>query len=158
MGENGIAREVTRRHVHEEEFGAPPERLFALLLTPSAIRGWWGASRAVVLPEVGGVWAATWGDDEDDPDYVTAATIAELEPPRRLVLVDYRYRARTGPLPFTADFRTEFTVEPAPGGARLRVVQAGFPDAPAADPFYAACETGWRATFAGIRRHLGGVI
>lgn len=147
---------MTRRHVHEEELPARPERLFALLLTPSDIRGWWGAARAVVLPERGGIWAAAWGDDEDDPDYVTVATIAELEPPRRLVLADYRYRARSGPLPFAADFRTELTVEPAPGGAKLRVVQDGFPEAPEADPFYAACETGWRATFAGIRRHLGG--
>jgi uncharacterized protein YndB with AHSA1/START domain len=146
---------MTRRHVHEEEFAASPERLFALLLTPSDIRGWWGAARAVVVPESGGFWAAAWGDDEDDPDYVTVATLAEVEPPRRLLMVDYRYRARAGPLPFAADFRTELTVEPvAGGGARLRVVQDGFPDAPAADAFYAACDTGWRSTFAGIRRHL----
>ena len=40
----------TRDHVHEEEFPVPAEQLFALLLTPSAIRGWWGASAAIVLP------------------------------------------------------------------------------------------------------------
>jgi hypothetical protein len=73
-----------------------------------------------------------------------------------MVLTDYRYRAKTGPLPFKADFVTEFAVEPHPQGSRLRVTQSGFPAGPEADDFYTACETGWRNTFAGIRRHLAG--
>src|SRR5262245_65723227 len=94
----------TRKHVHCEVFTVTPERLFALLHTPSAIRGWWGAARAIALPQQGGIWAAVWGEAEDDPDYVTAATIREFDPPRRLVLADFQYHARTGPLPFAADF------------------------------------------------------
>ena len=145
---------ATRKHVHEEIFNAPPERLFSLLHTPSAIRRWWGAARAVVLPEPGGVWAAAWGESEDEPDYVTAATIREFDPPRRMVLADYRYRARSGELPFDADFVTEFEVAPHPQGSVLCVSQDGFPVEPAADGFYAACEKGWADTFAGIRRYL----
>lgn len=145
---------ATRAHAHEERFDVPAERLFALLHTPSAIRGWWGAARAVVMPEAGGTWAAAWGEDEDAPDYVTSATIQAFEPPRRMVLADYRYHARTGPLPFDADFVTEFRVEPAGDGATLRVTQAGFPADPSADDFYAACEQGWQDTFAGIRRFM----
>lgn len=144
----------TREHVHEETFAVPPERLFALLHTPSAIRQWWGVARAVVMPEPGGIWAAAWGDAEDDPDYVTVATIREFDPPRRMVLTNYRYRARTGQLPFEADFVTEFRVVPHPRGSALRVSQAGFPVGPEADEFYAGCEKGWRDTFAGIRKYL----
>lgn len=144
----------TRKHVHEETFPVPPERLFALLHTPSAIRGWWGAARVVVLPEPGGTWAAAWGDSEDDPEYVTVATIRDFEPPARMVLTDYRYHARSGPLPFEADFVTEFLVTANETGATLRVTQDGFPADPAADAFYAGCEKGWRDTFAGIRRFL----
>jgi uncharacterized protein YndB with AHSA1/START domain len=144
----------SRKHVHEEAFAASPEQLFALLHKPSAIRRWWSAARAVVLAQPGGLWSATWGDDEDAPDYVTAATIREFDPPRRLVLADYRYAARTGPLPFQADFVTEFTVSPHADGASLRVVQDGFPVGPEADAFYAGCEKGWRDTFAGIRKYL----
>ncbi len=145
----------TRRHVHEEVFRVPPEKLFALLHTPSAIRQWWEAARAIVLSERGGVWTATWGGSEDDPDYVTMATIREFEPPSRLVLSDYRYRARSGPLPFRADFVTEFLVAPHPEGSTLRVCQDGFPAGPEADEFYSACGDGWRNTFRGIRRFLG---
>ena len=144
----------TRCHAHEIVLPASPERVFALLHTPSAVRGWWGASRAIVLPQEGGVWAATWGESEDDADYVTAATIRVFEPPSRLVLADYRYRARSGPLPFRADFVTEFTVRPHPEGSLLRVVQDGFPTDPVADAFYAACERGWHETFASLRRYV----
>jgi uncharacterized protein YndB with AHSA1/START domain len=144
----------TRKHLHEEVFPVSPDRLFALLHTPSAIRCWWAAARAIVLPQAGGVWAAAWGEAEDDPDYVTVATICEFAPPHRMVLCDYRYRARTGPLPFNAEFITEFVVLPHPEGAVLRVTQDCFPTSPEADEYYASCEKGWRLTFAGVRRYI----
>ena len=52
---------------------------------------------------------------------------ASLIRPRRLVFADYQYVAKTGPLPFQAEFVTEFTVTPHAEGAVLRVVQDGFP-------------------------------
>lgn len=144
----------TRKHVHEIELPAQPEHVFALLHTPSAIRQWWGAARAVVLAQEGGTWMAAWGESEDDPDYITAATIHLFEPPRRLVLTDYKYFAKRGPLPFHADFTTEFTIEAKPGGSLLRVSQDGFPCDPIADAFYAGCEIGWRNTFENLKRFL----
>lgn len=144
----------SRKHVHEETFLVVPKRLFALLHTPSAIRQWWGADRAIILPEPGGYWVAAWGASEDDPDYVTVATIQEFNPPHRMVLADYRYHAPNDPLPFEAGFVTAFDVAPHPEGATLRIEQEGFPSGPEGDAFYAACETGWRDTFAGIRRFL----
>jgi uncharacterized protein YndB with AHSA1/START domain len=144
----------TRKHIHEETFDVTPERLFAILHTPSAIRGWWSASRAIVLAQRGGIWAATWGDSEDAPDYITVATIRDFEPPVRMVLTNYRYFAKSGPLPFEAQFVTEFTVTAHASGATLRVVQDGFPTCAEADAFYAGCEKGWRDTFAGIRRFV----
>jgi uncharacterized protein YndB with AHSA1/START domain len=148
---------MPRQHTHEEIFPVSAERLFALLHTPSAIRGWWGAARAIVVPEEGGLWAAAWGEDEDAPDYITVATLKVFDPPRRMTLGDYRYVSKDGPLPFEADFVTTFEVEAVErASARLRVIQDGFPDGAEADDFYAACETGWRDTFAGIRRFLDG--
>jgi uncharacterized protein YndB with AHSA1/START domain len=140
-----------RTHVHEEAFHTTPERLFRLIHTPSDIRKWWGVSHAIVIPEPGGLWSAIWGD-EDDPDYVTTATMKVFDPPRRIVFGDYRYKAKSGPMPFQADFETEFFVTPIAEGATLRVTQAGFPSEAIADDFYAACQTGWKNTFAGIRK------
>lgn len=145
---------ATRAHVHEDIFSASPETMFALLHTPSAIREWWGAERAVIIPETGGVWAAAWGEDEDDPDFITVATIQVFDPPRRIVFSDYRYESKSGALPFDANFVTEFNVTPTPEGTMLRVCQDGFPAGPEADEFYAACEQGWRDTFQGIHDFL----
>ncbi len=144
----------TRQHKHCEEFSVSAEQLFQLLVAPSAIRQWWSASRAIVLPQTGGIWTAAWGDAEDEPDYITAATIRDFEPPRRLVLGDFQYFAKSGPLPFEADFTTEFLVDSGMDGATLEVIQRGFPCDPAADEYFAACQQGWRDTFAGIRKYL----
>jgi len=146
---------ATRKHECGLELTERPERVFAILHTPSAIRGWWGAARAIVQPVQGGTWAAVWGDAEDDPDYVAVARLAVFDPPRRLVFADYQYYAKSGPLPFDASaLTTEFRVAQLPRGSRLTVIQDGFPSDPAADAFYAACERGWAATLESIRRYL----
>lgn len=145
---------MTRTIERSEEFPCSVDDLFALLVTPSAICTWWSATRAIVLPEEGGTWAAAWGEDEDAPDYVTTARMVVFDPPRRLTLDDYRYASKAGPMPFEADFRTTFSVEAAEAGARLTVEQEGFPDGPEADEFHAGCVEGWRNTFAGIRSFL----
>jgi uncharacterized protein YndB with AHSA1/START domain len=131
------------------------EAAFALLHTPSAIRAWWAAARAVVAARRGGLWVAAWGADEDAPDYITAARILIWEPPHRLRLGEFEYVTPDGQgLPFEAALETEFTVLAEPEGCRLTVRQSGFPAGPAADAFFTACEQGWAATFAGIARYV----
>lgn len=124
-----------------------------MLITPSAICQWWGAARAIVMPQQGGVWAAAWGD-EDDPDYISIFQISVFDPPGRLVFSGSQYYAKDIKLPFEADFTTEFLIEPSAAGCSLQATQEGFPCDPIADDFYAACETGWKNTFAGIRSFL----
>jgi uncharacterized protein YndB with AHSA1/START domain len=146
----------TRSHVHTEVLDATPEQAFDLLVTPSAIRQWWGASCAVVDAREGGVWAAVWGS-EDDPDYISTATLVEFDPPRQLAMKYGKYYAKSDPLPFefAANALTIFTIEPNGEGCSLRVEQTGFPCETIADDFYAACEAGWKNTFSGIREYLG---
>ncbi|MEP0845232.1 MAG: SRPBCC domain-containing protein [Phycisphaerae bacterium] len=87
---------TTRSLAHEIELPHRAERVFALLHTPSDVRAWWFAARVVIVPTAGGIWSAAWGENEDDPDYVTCARIAVFEPPRRLVLDRHFYYARGG--------------------------------------------------------------
>ncbi len=145
-----------REIIRELELPVTPGEAFALLHTPSAIRGWWSAERAVVAPRQGGLWIAAWGADEDAPEYITAARILVWDPPHRLRLGAFEYYTTAGGLPFEADLQTEFSVRPAPGGAILRVEQTGFPENPEADEFFGACQQGWVATFEGIQRFLAG--
>jgi uncharacterized protein YndB with AHSA1/START domain len=148
----------TRKHVHQIELAVAPEEVFAILHTPSAIRNWWFANRAIVMAQEGGTWAAAWGENEDDPDYITTATIKVFDPPNRLVLSDFKYYSKEEPLPFAANFETEFTVIPASEGSILQVSQDGFPKDAVADKFYAACEKGWRDTFESIRRYFDDAV
>ena len=144
----------TRKHIHEEEFPVSQEEMFGILIKPSAIRKWWGASRAIVLAEENGIWAGTWGDDEDNPDYISTFTISEFEPPKRILFDDAKYFPKDGGLPFEAKITAEFIVEKTDSGCKLRVVQDGFPKDSGADDYYNACETGWKNTFEGIRKYL----
>ncbi len=144
-----------RCHEHKIELAAPPERVFALLHTPSDICRWWGAARVIVIPKQGGMWSAAWGDNEDNPEYVTAATMRVFDPPRRIVFSNYQYESSHAPLPFEADFITEFMVRPTDAnGSILSVRQDGFPAGPEADDFYAGCEMGWHDTFDSIQKYL----
>ncbi len=144
----------TRKYVHKEAFDVVPEKLFLALHTPSAIRSWWGASRAIVIAQEGGMWAAAWGDREDDPDSITSAVIAAFDPPRRLVLDNVRSYVRQGPLPFEVLFVTEFLVTPVPHGCNLKITQDGFPMGPEGDEFLESCARGWMETCQRLRDYL----
>ncbi len=144
----------TRKHVHEENFPVSQRKMFEILIKPSAICKWWGASRAIVLPEENGIWAGVWGEEEDNPDYISAFTIAAYDPPRRILFTDAKYFSKDGGFPFEAKLTAEFIVEEATRGCTLRVVQDGFPCDSEADEFYSACETGWKNTFEGIRNYF----
>jgi uncharacterized protein YndB with AHSA1/START domain len=145
---------TTRKHVCQIELAATPETVFQLLITPSAIRQWWQASRAIVDPRKGGVWGAAWGSSEDDPDYTGFYRIGTFDPPRRMIFSESTYYAKSGPLPFQADFVVEFLIRPSTKGCVLQVTQDGFPADSVADDFYNACEIGWKNTFEGIRKYL----
>lgn len=144
----------TRKHIHEEEFAVSPKKMFAILHTPSAICQWWGASKAIVLAEENGIWAAAWGENEDEPDYITSFVIKDFEPPKRMFLNEAKYFASEGQPPFEVKMTAEFIVEPSETGCLLRVIQDGFPCDTIADDFYTACDVGWRNTFEGIRKFV----
>ena len=125
---------------------ASPEQVFQVLITPSAIRKWWDAARAIVIPEAGGIYAVAWGAAEDAPDYITVSTIKIFDPPRELLFTDFRYLSSGGSLPFEPVLDLCFRLEAADDGTLLTVEQTGFPDDPEADAFYRACVKGWQDT------------
>src|SRR5690606_37495845 len=62
---------------------AGPNQVFDLLITPSRVRSWWGASCAIIIPRLEGLWVAVVRQ-EDQPDYVSAHRITGFDPPRLL--------------------------------------------------------------------------
>ncbi|MEW5800230.1 MAG: SRPBCC domain-containing protein [Bacteroidota bacterium] len=145
---------TTRKHTQEIFLPVSAEKIFHLLITPSAIREWWGASRVIVHPKRGGIWIAAWGEEENQPDYITSATMSVFDPPVRIVMMKYDYFSKNGPLPFAASFETEFLITRQSNGCILRITQDGFPSDPVANEFYAACETGWKTTLEQIALYV----
>ncbi|MDH3649532.1 MAG: hypothetical protein OEQ53_07605 [Saprospiraceae bacterium] len=70
---------------------ADPGTVFLAVLKPSAIMAWWSANAAIVLAQEGGTYAVQWGNDLDDPDYITAASIINFDPPKGFSLTNYVY-------------------------------------------------------------------
>ena len=144
----------TREIQREISLDVSVERAFNLLITPSEIRQWWLANRAIVLPKAGGTWAAAWGDDEDGPDYVTCAKIVKYDPPSVLCLAEYEYFSKDGGLPFEADFEVEFEVQSRDSTTILKITQRGFPADESADAFFSGCQKGWDDTLASMQKFL----
>jgi uncharacterized protein YndB with AHSA1/START domain len=102
-----MPREITQ----EYSINLNLKAVFDALISPAMIKKWWFANSAIVLPEEGGVYAVTWGEDIDNPDYISIANIASFDPPFRLLLTDFKYKSKEGGLPFEADMETEFRIE-----------------------------------------------
>lgn len=146
---------TTREITHSEVFTANADVLFTMLITPSSIRGWWGVARAIVIAEEGGIYALTWGDDEDKPDYSSIGDIVTYMPGKTFEISNYRYTALTGKHPFSIkDMVVRFEMLPEGERTKLTVINSGFPTDKIADEFYNGCVQGWKDTFAGIRNFL----
>ncbi len=130
------------------------EEVFDALISPSQIKKWWYAKTAIVLPEVGGLLAVTWGENEDDPDYITISSISEFERPYKLKLIYEKYFSKSGPLPFEAKMDVTYTLEGMADKTKLIVVQDGFPVNIAADQYYHGCVKGWDDTLFSFKNVL----
>jgi uncharacterized protein YndB with AHSA1/START domain len=109
----------------------------------------------IVAPHLNGLWIATWGDDEDSPDFITAARLTAFDPPKYLRFSQFEYTVGSGKPPsFTNQLEIEFTIIPAETGSILHIHQWGFPDEPSADEFFNSCIQGWSNTFEGIERYV----
>ena len=142
-----------RREEISEPFAVTPERMFEILITPAAVRGWFGASTAVIDPRKGGSWVAAYGEGEGDRDFVNSFRILEYDPPRRLFLGAGKLLTENK-WPIATNITTDLLVEPHPGGCTLRIIQELDPHDALLDDYFDACIAGWQNSFEGIRNYL----
>jgi uncharacterized protein YndB with AHSA1/START domain len=143
----------TRRQILEEPFGITPERMFAILTTPGAIRSWWGASSVVIDARKGGSWVTAAGETDADFEFINSFEILEFDPPKRMLLGGGKYFAGNN-WPIRTNITTELIVEAQPAGCILRIVQESSPADPLLDDYFDACVAGWQNSFEGIRNYL----
>ena len=141
-------------HATSIDLTCPVYEAFKALVTPSSIRTWWGASRAIVVPGEGGIWAASWGE-EDLPDFVNAFTISRYEEPGLLQLTQFRYLDKKNPTPeFTFNMNIRFELSTTSNGCLLTISQSGFPDTAEGYEFLKGCELGWKQTLNQLKQFL----
>ena len=100
----------------------PPARVWAALTQADQLGAWFGTQASIDL-RPGGEVVFTW-DGSTGPRGVSRGVIETVEPTQRFA---FRWQANSGEPPMT---RVEFTLEPHPGGTRLRVVESGFASLP----------------------------
>ena len=142
-----------RRKEIEEPFPISPDKMFEILITPSSIRSWWGASTVVIDARAGGSWVTAAGDGNNDSEYINSFEILEFDPPNRMLLGSGRYFTGKN-WPIQTSMTTELVVAARPNGCTLRIVQELTPADPLLDDFFDACIAGWENCFEGIRNYL----
>jgi len=145
---------MSRSITEKIEIKADSSTVFEALIMPSAIQKYWGVNAAIIIPEQGGFISMTWGEDVDQPIYVTLSRIVDIESPNKLVLKYENYKGMDRPLSFIADIMVEYKVTAQEGLTRLTVQQTGIPDDSIADEYYEGCIKGWRDTLGNIKRYL----
>jgi uncharacterized protein YndB with AHSA1/START domain len=143
----------TRRQILEEPFGVPPERMFEVLTTPSAIRDWWDATSVIINPQKGGSFVVATSDGESASEFINSFEILAFDPPSRLLLGGGKYYAGAN-WPIRTDMTTEFLIEPQPAGCILQIVIELVPADPLLEDFFDACVAGWQNSFEGIRNYI----
>jgi uncharacterized protein YndB with AHSA1/START domain len=126
-------------------------KVFNALVTPSLIKEWWGASQAIVVPDENGVFALSWGENPDKPEYIAAATISEFKPHVKLTLSDYTYLANNEYLPFKTKFKLKFRIQCETNYCVLKLEHSGFPNKSEASKFYSECDQGWDESLASLK-------
>jgi uncharacterized protein YndB with AHSA1/START domain len=103
----------------ETTIAAPVERVWTLLTQPEHVGRWFCDAGAEIDLRPGGRMVLRWVEHG-----TTHARVVDVEPHRRFA---YRWaaQAETEQLEGNSTL-VEFTLEPADGGTRLRVVESGF--------------------------------
>ncbi|GAA5770814.1 hypothetical protein Aros01_07342 [Streptosporangium roseum] len=140
MGSDAIERVVVLRY--------PIERVWAALTTAEGLSRWFGSVAEIDL-RPGGRAFFRW----DDLDEESVATIAVVDPPHRFA---FRWAIEGLPEADAPQTLVDFTLEPVPGGTRLRLVESGFAQVAAdvAHSAHKANSQGWDAELVDLETYL----
>ena len=129
-----------------------PERVWRALTDPAEIERWFDCKTEIDL-RPGGALRFTWGDE------VARGRVEIVEPPHRFAYrwhpgSDQRLEVPFDELPLTL---VEFTLDEAPGGTRLTLVESGFAAMPAEvyERVFRENSDGWTEELDNLGGYLG---
>ncbi|MHA1548135.1 MAG: SRPBCC family protein [Alphaproteobacteria bacterium] len=133
-----------RTLVVERVFRASPERVFQAWTDPAILARWWGPE-GMSIPECemdvrpGGAWSTVMANDEG-MRLTVSGVYREITPPERLVMT-WGWHQEDGSRGHETEI--EVTLEDAPEGTRMRLVQSVFTSLEDRDNH----NQGWQSTF-----------
>ncbi len=144
------------REIHID---ASPEVVYEVVTTPEHISQWWGFE-ASFLPVAGADGRMTRERRDGNGTFVVAVSVVEADPPRRFV---FRWVQPEGePATPQNSFLVTFELEPADGGTRLHLTEAGFREvgweAAALEAAYRDHSVGWDEHLATLAAYAAGVV
>jgi len=139
---------IISKQIH---INAAAKVVFNAMISPSLIKQWWYAQTAIVVPEKDGIYALTWGEKLDSPDYITVSRLSEFEFGKKLCMTNELYYSPHGSLPFDAQLHVTFDFAQKDEGTELRVLQEGIPKDKEADEFYEGTVKGWETTLQSLK-------
>jgi uncharacterized protein YndB with AHSA1/START domain len=149
---------VTDAVVVEIDIDATPDEVFAALIEPDSVVGWWGEDgdgyRCTAFRSAarkGGRWWSEHKGKATDPVCILAGEYIEFEPPRRLAFTwDFEsYTPETEALPVTT---VAIELEARDGVTHVRLTHSGFL---AGSKHAEDHRGGWRSALAGLSRFVG---
>ena len=145
---------MSREIIQKIEIKRTAGNIYAALLSPSSIIEWWQALSAIVVKENNGIYAVSWGNDIDDPDYVTISYIRNMVHERGFTLEYSSYHSKSGNLPFDANMTVDYKIIPiTKRNSILEIHQKGIPDDPIADEYFEGCTKGWIQVLDNIKHY-----
>lgn len=128
-------------------------RALAAFLDPTDLRGWWGVERALVEPQVDGLYALAWGITADGFRYASTGIVDEYAPHRILRITRYTYFNPERPI--LGPMRLTMSIEPrGEEECRLHVAQDGYRQGADWDWYYEAVKGAWPMALNGLRKYL----
>ena len=137
-----------------ENFPCTPQELFDALHTPSALRSWWNADQVIIIPRKNGMFAVAWGENEDDPDYISSGIYRVYDPPYKSMIEDLRYYTKSDPIDFGSLMSITHKITPRNSEAHLQLTHTGFPEGTEADAYFEACIQGWATSLKNLRTYV----
>jgi hypothetical protein len=145
-----------RKVEHSIEIHCSPNRALEAFISEKDLQNWWQASKALVQPHPGGIYALVWQLGAPDIKYVTTGLIRFYIPGRELLVNNMTYinhdkRQVLAPMEMYVT-----TVRTGDQSCLIKLLQTGFLSGGDWDWYYEAVNQGWPHALGLLKQYLEG--
>jgi uncharacterized protein YndB with AHSA1/START domain len=138
------------------EIQCPPERVLQAFVEDKDLTGWWQASKTLVQPHPGGIYALVWQFGNPDIKYVSTGIVRFYIPGKELLInnmvyINHERKSVLGPMELYITCSRS-----AENSCVLYLVQSGYQYGGDWDWYYDAVVQGWPYALGLLKEYLEG--